>query len=238
MLQFDSIKQLCINALLQNINANNCLRTWFLCDQLDIHPLAEKAKCKSLIEFNSIRETDSIFMLNIQELHSYLANVQLHCDSELDVFETAIKWWYEFTKKDNCDNEDKTVTKYFLIFLRCLDYSSMTKLDINNMFLISPELSSNEFIKNIFTSIDLLVENKQVSDVTHEERIAVELFTNCRKRCRKYLPCIVCNEYNEHMDKPKRQKYLSCNCVKTVNVYYYGKIYLFWFFLNSRIFMT
>lgn len=96
MLQFDFVKQHCIEKLQSNINNANCLRIWQICERLDIHPLAEKAKCKALINFSEVRDTESIFLLNIKELHSYLSDTLLHCNSETDVIETGMKWWYVY----------------------------------------------------------------------------------------------------------------------------------------------
>lgn len=217
---------MCIENLQEDISLDSCLRTWFMCDQLDIHPLAEKAKCKALMDFKKLRETDTILGLNIKELHMYLSNTFLHCDNELDVFESGMKWWYDFSKKDICDKEEKTAqeTKYLLVILRCLNYTEMCKADIDNMFLIAPDISEIPFIKNLLTTIGSLMQGEQVSDETEEERMAVEFYINCRKRKLMYLPCVVCHEY-ENIDKPKRQKYMNCNCLKTVNVYYFGRVF-------------
>lgn len=231
MLQFDFAKQLCIKKLQENISIDNCLRIWLLADQLDIHPLAEKAKSKALMEFNDVKDTDSIYILNIKQLHSYLSNTLLHCDNEIDVIETGLKWWYDFSKKDseieNCENEEKPLneTKYLLVLLRCLDYNSMTKSDIDNIFLVSPDMRSNRFINNVLVSIAKLINDEQVSDQTLEERMAVEFIHNCRKRRLSYLPCVVCHDFVESFSKKKRSKFMGCNCVNTVNVYYYGKYY-------------
>lgn len=231
MLQFDAVKSKCIQLLQDDITVENCLRIWFLSDKLDIHPLAEKAKCKSLMEFNTIRNTDTFLPLNIKELHTYLSSTFLHCDNELDVFETSIKWWYEYSKRDSIDDflekDDKTETDYFLVFLRCLDFNRMNKTDISNILLTSPEMRQDAYISNVLSNILVLMENQQVSDCTAEERTAVALYTS-RKRCLKYLPCIVCTEYNDRAtNKPKRRKYMNCSCVKTINIHYFSELYSF-----------
>lgn len=229
MLQFDYVKQHCIKKLEENISIENCLRTWQVAEQYDIHPLAEKAKCKALMEFNDVRNTSSINFLNVKELHSYLANTLLHCDNEVDVFETGIRWWYEYYRKtceiESLDEEESKnlETKHLLVILRCIDYTSIKKSDIRNMFLICPDIENNDCIKSILKSLLALISDEQISDQTVEERTAIELFHNCRGRKLLYWPCVICRELNEGFNKSKRPKFMNCNCVNNINTYYYGK---------------
>lgn len=228
MLQFDNVKNYCVRQLEQNITVENCLRIWQAAELLDIHPLAEKAKCKALMDYPDVRHTNDLLILSIKELHSYLSNTLLHCDNELDVFESGIKWLYNFCCKDNegDGNEDEKIkydTKYLLVILRCLDYTKITKSDVDNIFLVCPDLAKYEFITNILNSIKILVNEELISDKTLEDRTALEFYHNCQKRCLLYLPSIVCHEFNESYNKGKKSKILNCNCANTISIHYYGK---------------
>lgn len=229
MLQFDFVKQYCIKNLEGNINEDTCLRIWQVAEQLDIKDLASKAKCKALMDFNDVRHTRGLLLLNIKELHSYLSNTMLHCNCEMDVFEAGIRWWYDHCNRnvqmELCNQEEitKYQTKHLLVILRCLDYTVMMISDIDNIFLLCLDISENIFTRNVLNSVAKLISGTQVSDQTLEDRTAVELYHNCRPRQLSYLPCIVCQEFNDNYNKRKRTKYSSCNCVNTINLYFYGK---------------
>ncbi|KAF5292545.1 hypothetical protein FQR65_LT01691 [Abscondita terminalis] len=62
-------------------------------EQLDLKPLYLKAKSTALIEFDVIKNLDSLADLQLRQLCCYLGNINLHCKNEMDIFQTCMKWW-------------------------------------------------------------------------------------------------------------------------------------------------
>lgn len=206
MLQFDNVREHCIKRLTDDLKVEHCLQIWNTSEELDLHPLCEKAKCKALIEFDTLKYGDSILLLDIRQLHSYLSNTLLHCDSEMDVFETGMKWWYEYSKKLTLEVRSEIESKYLITILSCVDFSAVTHAEIREMS-IYPDIKTNS---DVLETLD-----------TFSNSATVGPFKNVPRR-KQLLPCVISSELIWEPDQNKKQKINET--VKAPNITCYGNV--------------
>lgn len=206
MLQFDNVREHCIKRLTDDLKVEHCLQIWNTSEELDLHPLCEKAKCKALIEFDTLKYGDSILLLDIRQLHSYLSSTLLHCDSEMDVFETGMKWWYEYSKKLTLEVRSEIESKYLITILSCVDFSAVTHAEIREMS-IYPDIKTNS---HVLETLD-----------TFSNSVTVGPFKNVPRR-KQLLPCVISSELIWEPDQNKKQKINET--VKSPNITCYGNV--------------
>lgn len=125
MLQFLRIKQICIDKILNEMNTRNCFEIWRICEFLDIKPLYVKAKAKALSEFSAIAQEDFIYQLDQRWFCRYVANRNLECANEMEVFLCCMRWFHK-----NCGEEKE---KILFVLLGCLDFNALSVHDLHEM---------------------------------------------------------------------------------------------------------
>lgn len=151
MLQFVKVVNMCVNNIQQMLSPTNCLTVWETCDTLGIKDLYLKAKSMALMEFNVIKDTDSILYMNLKNLYQYLANRNLQCENEMVVFQTCMKWWYE-----NSTGLNRNDTLFTI--LTCVNFQSLSSSDIKEI-LSYPDIADNEHVSNILSCVLDIREN-------------------------------------------------------------------------------
>lgn len=184
MLQFDHIKQYCIETITEILSYEFCINVYFMAIQLDLQILAKKSLCIALLNFKNVIETRAFLKLDIIQLQHYLAHPALHCEHEIDVFEAAMKWWYEHeqnankcTHENNSENQQMTgnndendyCTNILLNILNCISFRNIHDTTDINLMITYPGINKHMFIANIFQCIYLLLKGEQ--NISFNERI-------------------------------------------------------------------
>uniref|UniRef100_A0A6P7GVP8 Uncharacterized protein LOC114347295 n=1 Tax=Diabrotica virgifera virgifera TaxID=50390 RepID=A0A6P7GVP8_DIAVI len=216
MLQFCEIRNMCLDKLIQILSVQNCLKIWIKTELLlDIKPLFLKAKRLALAEFMMIKEADSINDLNLEQLIRYIGSVHLVTDSELTVFQTLMKWWYDHSKYHTSDD--------FIKLLSCVNYKRLLP-DHFREILTYPDLANTEIedilkcLYNIFNNIP--------NDSCSEKCLEVaSLLSQSDDRKIASVPCLlVLNSSNDVPNEDCLVEYNETVVDKfNLHVVYYGK---------------
>ncbi|KAF5297870.1 hypothetical protein FQA39_LY19238 [Lamprigera yunnana] len=199
MLQFTEIKEMCLAKLNELLFPRNCLKIWLVAEQLDLKPLYLKAKSMSLIEFDAIKDLESITDLSLKQLCCYLSNACLQCKTEMDVFQLCMKWWYGNFE----NNTELNMKDVFLNFLFCLDFKALLNNDIQEI-ITYPDISScKDIVRVLECSVNL---NKNLGEIYSEEVLAiVRRLKKSKPRLCKQFPCILINTGTEEQARKKQR---------------------------------
>ncbi|XP_050512600.1 uncharacterized protein LOC126888403 isoform X2 [Diabrotica virgifera virgifera] len=228
MLQFCEIRNMCLDKLNQILSVQNCLKVWIMAEQLELKPLVLKAKRLALTEFMSIiKENDSINDLNLQQLIRYIGSVHLVTDSELTVFQTLMKWWYDHSKDHTSDD--------FIKLLSCVNYKQLLP-DHFREILTYPDLAITE-VEDILKCLYNLLNNiPNISCSKKCLKVASVLSqSNDRKIIIDSVPCLLVR--NSSNDVPNKKRLVENNEIgvdksKLRVVYYDRKLGVFRRFVN------
>uniref|UniRef100_A0A6P7GQK7 Kelch-like protein 38 n=1 Tax=Diabrotica virgifera virgifera TaxID=50390 RepID=A0A6P7GQK7_DIAVI len=229
MLQFCEIRNMCLDKLNQILSVQNCLKVWIMAEQLELKPLVLKAKRLALTEFMSIiKENDSINDLNLQQLIRYIGSVHLVTDSELTVFQTLMKWWYDHSKDHTSDD--------FIKLLSCVNYKQLLP-DHFREILTYPDLAITE-VEDILKCLYNLLNNiPNISCSKKCLKVASVLSqSNDRKIIIDSVPCLLVR--NSSNDVPNKKRLVENNEIgvdksKLRVVYYDRKLDIFRRFVNN-----
>ena len=194
MLQFEHIQMLCLNRVTEMLYPHNCIKIWTICDALGFKILSMHAKNMALTEFNQIKQNmDSLLELNIRQLYSYLSNVYLVCDNEMDVFIVAMNWWYE-----NCNEENKLLsggdrTRSFLCLLSCIDFNKLPISDVREMMTYH-DIKDNRDIMEVLKYLIRIREHHLDDEGNNNFKVANSLL-DCKRRKSHLSPCIIVENY-------------------------------------------
>lgn len=221
MLQFVTVTKLCIRRVTQLLCPQNCIKIWFFAELMDIKPLKLHAKSMSLIEFDTIKDSEVLYTLTIKQLYYYLANRQLQCKREIDVFQTGMKWWYKNTCKRSESHTEDTNIKILLCILSCVNFNSVSDREIKEM-LIHPGLVNETKIVAILSNI-LDIRNNVIKVNTEEANTEDFAIANrlcgARSRCIKKRPCILLNHVSNQKARKGEENFHDTSIV------YYGEYY-------------
>lgn len=223
MLQFNEIKSMCIERLMHILLPNNCIRIWLFAEQLDLKPLYLKAKSMALTEFHVIKDSEIIMDLNLNQLHSYLANISLQCKTELDVFQVCMKWWYDNAEKLSAKVHSEHLNDFnagiFMNLLSCLDFNRLSSSDIREI-MTYPDLSkNNDIVKVLHCIINIKTGCKIDFDENNVKKAKV--LCECKSRHCKQLPCI---SVHNILYEPAYKKPRLSSLDKETIIVYYGKL--------------
>lgn len=211
MLQFDSIKQNCVQTLTEILNVKNCLKIWLVTEPLDIIPLYLKAKNMALTEFKVVREQEGLLNINLKQLHMYLGSVYLRCDNEMDVFVTGIKWFYE---NASLREEVNVQSETLMCVLSCLDVNALSDGDVREI-MTYPDVARNETIIQVLKCVlELRASTAVPYDSVIESKAKVLL--NARPRVEPKVLCLLVNngEFIQKRRRKTNEEILRGTCVR------------------------
>lgn len=204
MLQFVKIKDSLIPIIDKRISINNCLEVWFSAELLDIEVLQLKAKSMALLEFDRIKDGDAIYGLTLEQLYHYLANTQLQCKSEMDVFQTGMRWFYENISKHSSAHSSKEYFTSMLCILHCVNFNSTLESELLEMTTY-PDLKNQPRIIEIIEGILCMKRNHPDCTIEHSKLVSALCYS--QTRALKKVPCIL-----HESSSPK----------KGTHIFYYG----------------
>uniref|UniRef100_A0A6P7F662 Uncharacterized protein LOC114326221 isoform X2 n=1 Tax=Diabrotica virgifera virgifera TaxID=50390 RepID=A0A6P7F662_DIAVI len=215
MLQFCEIRNMCLDKLIQILCVQNCLKIWIITEQLDIKPLFLKAKRLALAEFMMIKETDSINDLNLEQLIRYIGSLHLVTDSELTVFQTLMKWWYDHSKDHTSDD--------FIKLLSCVNYKQLLP-DHFREILTYPDLANTE-VEDILKCLYNILNNISNGSCSEKYVEVATKLSQSNDRKIDSVPCLlVLNSYD---DVPNKKRLVENNQTvvdkSNLHLVYYGK---------------
>ncbi|CAG9856706.1 unnamed protein product [Phyllotreta striolata] len=187
MLQFDKIRRVCIDKVIEILSVRNCLKIWVIAEQLDLKVISLKAKTMALEEFLIIKDTDSVLELSLEQVCNYLGSVHLKADNELSVFQTAIKWWYE--------NGEHSST-HLIKLLSCIDFKSIIP-DHFREILTYPCVANTDIgkllkcLSNLISNIKPETDSKDILD-------KALLLKASKTRIKPSSPCILVKLEDKH----------------------------------------
>lgn len=217
ILQFDHIKYICIERITEKLNYENCLKVWLSTEQLDIVPLYLKAKNLALTEFNLIQHMDFVMELDLNQLKRYLASIHLKSRNEIDVFLTAIKWFYEQETRNKVRNKYDTL----LEILSCLSFVSLSDGHIHEI-LSYPDISNQRDLVDI---LNCLLKLRNLQDVsTYKDKIVAKAM-QFNETKRRYQPKLLCLFLNNQGENAGGKQIKSCITVCKVDNYKRKRMY-------------
>ncbi|CAG9833407.1 unnamed protein product [Diabrotica balteata] len=199
MLQFCEIRNMCLDKLIQILSVQNCLKIWIITEQLDIRPFFLKAKRLALAEFMAIKETDSINDLNLEQLIRYVGSVHLVTDSELTVFQTLMKWWYDHSKDHTSDD--------FIKLLSCVNYKKLLP-DLFKEILTYPDIANSE-VEDILKCLYNILNNIPNSSCSEHFLAVASLLSQSNDRKIDSVPCLLV--LNSSNDVPNKKRLVENN---------------------------
>lgn len=176
MMQFDKVKDCCLEKVNEMLRLDNCIRIWTITEQLSLKPLYLKAKLMALQEFVEVKDSESLLDFNLDQILDYLGNIYLTCDSELTVFQTGMKWWYE-----HCEHFSSDSTNVLMKLLSCLDFNSLDDNGFNEIMLY-PDICGDEKIMGILGAVKELKKKGQIVGVMDCTQEKAQLL--CNTKCR------------------------------------------------------
>lgn len=208
MLQFLKIKETVVDMLDNRLSPKNCIEIWLVTELFDIDDLPLKAKSMALLEFDQIKDTDAIYSLTLKQLFRYLANTQLQCKSEMDVFQAGMKWFYENVGRGPKEPNEEYYAAALHV-LHCVDFNNITESDLSEM-ITYPDIGNQPRIVKIIQGI-LCMRQKHTSCKIESCKVDNWL-SNSRSRTLKKMPCIL---YEKERNSRSDHTY----------VFYYGRLY-------------
>lgn len=218
MLQFVKIQTICIDKMIEMLSPKYCLNIWFTCATYDIQPLGLKAKSLALMEFHLVKDTPFLLELNLYQLYIYLANVNLKCDNEMHVFQTAMKWFYE-----NSEHYSEKMSETLLTLLHCVSFQGILCSDIREM-LTYPDICGNTEITSILNCV-IDLKNKAVLNYSEDVISKATILLGSKRRKYRQLPCFLVDQLFLKNEKPASRK--KSRFVQEFTVVYYGKLYIY-----------
>lgn len=189
MLQFLRIKQICVNKILNEMSTRNCFEIWRVCEFLDIKPLYVKAKAKALSEFSTIAREDFIYQLDLRWFCRYVANRNLECQNEMEVFQCCMRWFYE-----NCNAEKEEI---LFVLLGCLDFNSLSVHDLHEMKTYPDVLAYATLTNTINCVID--IKENVILRCDDEILSRARVYLDSKKRIVQHCVCFMASLRTERL---------------------------------------
>lgn len=186
MLQFNQVKHTCLERANEILSVSNCLKIWTVTEQLSLKPLWLKAKLLALQEFMSIKDSEHLLELNLEQILDYLGNIYLKSDSELSIFQTGMKWWYEHSE---CFKENSM--DVLMKLLSCVDFNSLDDNSLNEI-MIYPDICFNHTLMEILKTVKEL-KKQNLPHVTDYIREKAQLLYNTNSRMSPYYVTLLMN---------------------------------------------
>lgn len=197
MLQFDKVRNSCLQRVNDILRLDNCIKIWVVTEELSLKPICSKAKLLALQEFMEIRDSESVLELNLEQILDYLGNIYLKTDSELTVFQTSMKWWYEHSEYFMGN-----VTDLLLKLLSCVDFKNLDENSFNEI-MVYPDISNNKIIIEILEVVRKLKKKDLLTEVTASIQEKAQLLYDTKTRSSPFYVAILCNEVPLHHEGRK-----------------------------------
>ncbi|KAL3278157.1 hypothetical protein HHI36_013500 [Cryptolaemus montrouzieri] len=177
MFLFEGLKSAIILQLEEKLLPSNCLRIWFECENLQIYPLATKAKSICLRDFREVKQNSTISQLNLSELCTYLGHTNLHCDNELSVFQTAMSWFR------NHSDEEQDVVLTLIKLLACIDFKHAAMSEI----LEIKSCSDLQNFPEILLILDGIIKLRSGDKLVENENNGNHLYNECCQIAQSFM---------------------------------------------------
>lgn len=180
MLQFVRVKKMCTDKIVNEMNNRNCFEIWRTCEFLDIKPLYAKAKAKALTEFSTIAQDDYIYQLDLQWFTRYVANTNLECKNEMEVFQCCMRWFYENCVE--CESKDEIL----FVLLGCLNFKALSVQDLQEMKAY-PDIIA---YSNVNDTIDCLIDLKENAILHYHDSVVSRARIYMESKNRRVRHCL------------------------------------------------
>lgn len=177
MLQFTAVQEHCVQPVLDLTTVDNVIHIWQFAEEFELKDLKMRARYLAVTEFEKIRKTDSFLTMDSEWFFRYLANRNLWCDREANVFEAGMLWI-----TNNCEESEDVI--YTL--LCCLDFNTLSSSDIM-------EMQSHSDLKAFTNLVDILrfvldKKSKQFLTKSTDGFAKAEFLLNSKPRIRPECP--------------------------------------------------
>lgn len=213
MLQFHAIQELCVQPVLDLMSPENVLIVWQFAEKFELKDLKVKARYLAVTEFEKIRKTDSFLALESEWLFRYLANRNLLCHHEANVFDAGMLWI-----TSNCGESENII--YSL--LCCMDFNALSSV---NVVELQSHFSLNTF-KNLVDILQCVVDirNKQsLSGHTAAVTAKAEFLLKSKPRVRAEYPAFTINSISDEQNATLCALGMGNNFYKDFQLWFHDK---------------
>lgn len=182
MFQFADALQFIAKEIINSLTSANALEVLLLAEKLDLKEMQVRARFVALTEFTAVRKTRSFLESGVKWLCRFLSDVNLWCESEIDVFEGSMSWWNHNSNKILLEDAEDTL----FALLTCMNFKALSCADV--------DMIKNHAVVRQFASIVEVL--RLVADAKENEAVIpqgskADIMMNAKARQRESCPGFV-----------------------------------------------
>ena len=205
------LKALPGKGLRQQLDASNCISTYYFAEIYHCEELASHAKQFTLENFTTVAKTEDFMNMSSQEVEMWLSSDEINVSAEEDVFKIILTW---------IEHDKGERSKYFAELFRCV------RLVYVPRDYIRRDIMGNKLVKDSRACLDLVMDAMKLTDSKHISSFSVTprksleipvILVTMGKEILCYFPRE--DKWYRSDNIPPRKPYRSFSC--------HGKLYCF-----------
>ena len=160
------LKTLAERALIEKLEASNCISTYYFAERHHCQELVPKTREVTLRNFAMVAKTQDFLNISSSELEALISMDELHVNAEEDVFEVVLSWIMHNKKERN---------KYFPQLLCQLRLVYISRNYLRRVMLTNELIKSNKACLGLVTNAIKSIDSGSYQDLSVKPRRSLEI---------------------------------------------------------------